>query len=207
MKKAIALVLLLSFGAAQAALVDRGGGFIYDNVLDITWLQDANYAQTSGYHASGGMTKNEAVAWAEGLSVYDTVRDVTWDDWRLPTTLQPDPSCSRQSSISNISTEYNCTGSEMGHLFNVDGVNYIDGGHGFTNIVNADYWSGTEFPNFTDGAYTFQFYGGRQSYAPGYVQGYALAVRDGDVVPIPAAVYLFASGLGLLGWIRRRKTA
>ena len=34
---------------ANAALYDRGNGLIYDDVLDITWLQDANYAKTSGY--------------------------------------------------------------------------------------------------------------------------------------------------------------
>ena len=28
---------------ALAALIDRGGGLIYDTVLDVTWLQDANY--------------------------------------------------------------------------------------------------------------------------------------------------------------------
>ena len=33
-------------GTAQAALVDRGNGLLYDNVLNLTWLQDANYAKT-----------------------------------------------------------------------------------------------------------------------------------------------------------------
>ncbi len=29
---------LLCVGGAHASLIDRGGGLIYDNVLDITWL-------------------------------------------------------------------------------------------------------------------------------------------------------------------------
>ncbi len=44
-------ISILAFGLsgmAQAALFDRGGGMIYDDVLDISWLQDANYTQTSG---------------------------------------------------------------------------------------------------------------------------------------------------------------
>lgn len=70
--------------AAQAALHDRGGGLIYDDVLNVTWLQDANYAQTSGHDADGGMTWNDAIAWAAGLSYFDSVRNATYSDWRLP---------------------------------------------------------------------------------------------------------------------------
>ena len=48
MKNLIAAVLLafISIGAAQAALIDRGGGFIYDDVLDITWTQDDTLSGT-----------------------------------------------------------------------------------------------------------------------------------------------------------------
>ena len=81
----LAFTAALGFsGAAGAGLIDRGGGLIYDDVLNITWLQDANYAQTSGYDADGRMTWDAAVAWADQLSYYDTVRGVTYDDWRLP---------------------------------------------------------------------------------------------------------------------------
>ena len=72
-------------GISNAILWDRGGGLIYDDFLDITWLQDANYAQTSGYDSDGRMTWSQAVTWASGLSYHDPIRDVIWDDWRLPT--------------------------------------------------------------------------------------------------------------------------
>lgn len=74
-------------GAAQATLIDRGGGLIYDTVLDVTWLQDANYANTTGFATSGsngGMTWTEAMAWAANLSYVDSVRGVTYTDWHLP---------------------------------------------------------------------------------------------------------------------------
>ena len=48
--KSIALSLL-GVGASQAALIDRGGGLIYDDVKNVTWLQDTQYARTSGYSA------------------------------------------------------------------------------------------------------------------------------------------------------------
>ena len=46
MKKLLILgISFLLFGStASATLIDRGGGLIYDTDLDITWLQDANYA-------------------------------------------------------------------------------------------------------------------------------------------------------------------
>jgi hypothetical protein len=72
-------------GAAQAALIDRGGGLIYDDVLNVTWLQDANYAKTSGYVADGLMNWIDATTWADNLVYHDSVRNVTYTDWRLPT--------------------------------------------------------------------------------------------------------------------------
>ena len=37
--------------------------------------------------------------------------------------------------------------------------------------------------------------------------GMALVVADASVIPVPAAVWLFASALGLLGWVRTRVAA
>ena len=52
MQKVISLLsLLLALAIAEnseAALYDRGNGMIYDDVLRITWLQDANYARHPG---------------------------------------------------------------------------------------------------------------------------------------------------------------
>ncbi len=47
MRKLILVITFLLFSStAHAMLIDRGGGLIYDDVLDITWMQDAYYAAT-----------------------------------------------------------------------------------------------------------------------------------------------------------------
>ena len=43
----------MGVGASHAALIDRGGGLIYDDVKNLTWLQDTRYVVTSGYSATG----------------------------------------------------------------------------------------------------------------------------------------------------------
>lgn len=131
-------------GGASAALFDRGGGLIYDDVLNVTWLQDASYAKTSGYDADGKMSWFEATAWAANLSYYDSVRDVTWNDWRLPLVNPVNGTDFNYDYSSNGSTDYGynvsapltpyagSTGSEMAHLWystlgNIGQVNFSGG--------------------------------------------------------------------------------
>lgn len=55
----------------------------YDTILNITWLGDANYAQTSGYGAAnvgGLMTWDVANAWTANLNING------YTGWRLPNT-------------------------------------------------------------------------------------------------------------------------
>lgn len=100
---AIGLSLSLTSVAAQASLHDRGGGLIYDDVLDVTWLQDANYAMTQGYSLlqyGRYLTWADALVWAADLSYYDSVRNITWTDWRLPKITPLDPAVGWQMQIS-----------------------------------------------------------------------------------------------------------
>jgi hypothetical protein len=125
----LSILALFAAVPGYATLWDRGGGLIYDDVLKVTWLQDANYAKTSGYHATGRMNWDEAVAWANGLSYYDPVRGVTWNDWRLPHVLPVNGSSYDFNSSFNGSTDngYNIsspgsaypgsTGSELAFMF------------------------------------------------------------------------------------------
>ncbi len=112
---------LLCSGPVQAALHDRGGGLVYDDVLDVTWLQDANYARTSGYDGDGKMSWVQAQLWAENLNYYDSVRGVTYSDWRLPQTFDLGaPGCDYGYSGTDCGYNLSIASSELAHLYYAD---------------------------------------------------------------------------------------
>lgn len=200
------VIALFLSTSTNAALIERLGGLAYyDTEADLTWLADANYAQTSGYSADGRMYWEDANAWAANLNI----ESVT--GWRLADT---DASCGFSSY---------CTGSEMSNLFfNVLGGNVLDTQpKSVTTTFNANYdlfsnvqlyyWTATEGAN-TDYAWVFSFDQGFQGtvnkYSVGVNANHAWAVYSGDVsaVPVPPAVWLFGSGLiGLICFTRRKK--
>jgi len=155
----------------HAALHDRGGGLIYDDVMDITWMQNANYTGIT-------MIWDDAMNWADNLVFHD------YDDWRLPAT---DASCSGND----------CTGSEMGHLFYDENVT-SDAGGWFTDVKPYMYWSGTDDGTDASRAWRFNFSSGSQGTSSKALTRYAWAVRDGDtagpVAPEPVSSVLFLSG-------------
>jgi hypothetical protein len=217
MKKTMALVgvvLGLTAAGANAALVNRGGGMIYDTTLNITWLADWNYAFTSGYATTnaGGSATNQIkntgeMGWAAANAWANSLVYGGYSDWRLPTAL------SRTGSVP--CAYYSCNESEMGHMYDVDwgapeygpyssGTNTANLAL-FSNVLTAEYWSGTEY-----GGYPWFFstrYGNQGNQDPFYTY-YAVAVRDGDVsasVPVPATFVLLSMSLGAMAMLRRRK--
>lgn len=135
-----------------------------------------------------------------------------FNDWRLPITVQPDPTCSVQLSFSGFPQGLgaNCTASEMGHLFNVDNISVGSPGP-FINLQDG-YWSGTGVAPAPDFAWMFVFGGigvGEQGIGTVFgVSARVWAVRDGDVVasvPEPASMFLLGSGATALAFLRRKR--
>ena len=229
---------LLSAGmaaTADAALVGRlaatPGGTdyqaYYDTEANLTWLADARLAESNtfgitGISSTGSMTWYKAIAWLAALNVANEGAGyLGFNDWRMPTTLVPDESCTLLDGTPRTDSAGYCSGSEMGNMFyNVFGASAnsslsLSGDPAelakFSNIVDGGYWSGTEYaPSPDNWAWYFNFNLGNQSMGVKGGGGHVWAVRTGDVsaVPVPAAVWLFGSGLiGLSGIAMKKRRA
>ncbi len=202
---AAAAVVALT-GSAQAALVDRGGGMIYDTTRNITWLANMN--------TNGLMNWAAATTWANNL-VHGG-----FDDWRLPTLNPADASC---TGGFGVGFGFNCTGGELSGLFVTDLGNkanesvlnpagdtaeQIANLALFSNVQSYDYWSGTEYAPDPDRAWYFSTVVGNQNVDFKFSALYAVAVRPGDVaasVPEPQTLALALLALGATVVARRRR--
>jgi len=203
---AVALSFVSTIG--NAALVSRlDGQAVYDTDTNITWLADATAGATNNFGVGavnqlGQMNWSSALSWIDGMNAASYLG---FNDWRLPTA---DPVCG---------FNYNCTNSEMGHLFYTElggaATQPISASTDpdlalFTHLYDSIWW--INGPQVTDQPWKrwyFGFYSGTQSYTDGDTNTFAWAVRSGDVasVPIPVAIGLFGSGLlGLLGTAKRK---
>jgi hypothetical protein len=232
MKKIFNTLLIIAAvsNVAQAELVVRGSDaagnqLIYDTTLDITWY-DFRFGTDSWPNV---------VAWADALVVdFGGNSYADWRlPQALPVNgVGYDYNWSTNGST-DIGKNITSPNAELSHLFfvtlgnsAVDDEDYFPGIHNhgpFVSLEDWYYWYGTEYAGppangdiDTDGdgqpdayhdtrGFFFLFYNGFQD-SWGRMSNIGMAVRDGDVapVPVPAAAWLLGSGLlGLFG-IRRR---
>lgn len=199
-------------GASSANAV-----FLYDTVLNITWLRNAN--------VQGQVLWPVAQAWASNLVVGG------FGGWRLPTMLDVGNDGCAAGSGSNslggtdcgynvLTTGGNVVYSEMASLFHdtLGNKSYCStagvcpqAGYGLTNtgdflnLQSLAYWSGLSYaPNPANRAWYFRTdVGGQANGFKDEVALLAMAVRPGDVaaaVPEPGTSWLLLAALGSLLW-------
>lgn len=201
---AVAALIMIST-SVSAALLGRlsstPGGTdyqaYYDDQLDITWSAAVN--------VNGPDTWANHVGWA---SLY-SIDGVT--GWRLPNF-----DVNGDGNIIHCVTDstFACLDNELAYMVRVNGFYPMNTGP-FSGLDQSGiYVSGTEYALDTNSVWQISLSvnrtpGGISTSLKSYAFFNAWAVHDGDVaslVPVPAAAWLFGSGLlGLIGMAKRKK--
>lgn len=199
---AVPLTSLAALQARDANLDSVVDGY-FDNVLNLTWVRNAQLAsgspQDDGSNNSDGLlTWASAQTWVAGLTVAGV------GGWRLP---------SIDTACNGSGTGYGCNApaGELGYMFyvNLGGLATLpistlpqNANHAlFSGIADVGYWSGQTLASDPDQAGVQLYNEGYQDFAfKSLSENAAWAVQTGDVlaVPEPASVALLLSGLLLI---------
>jgi hypothetical protein len=159
------------------------GQAVYDSARNITWLANANLAASNTFDVAG-INPDGLMNWATAqnwIAAMNAANYLGYSDWRLP--------------VSDTCEGFNCTDSEMGHLFydvlgGVAGSSLIAAHNEnydlFQNIHTLSNWAGTEYALDPSNAWTFVFEYGGQGWGSKDVLHVVWPVRSGDSVPAVA---------------------
>jgi hypothetical protein len=188
------------------AEADHGGdGQISGSVGAKSWAEPGQPAGAKGWtHTSDWVALDLSAMHETSLVTIELARGATGDlfpafslfsGWE---TVNSDATNHTFNNIGNISWATSLT--FIDHVANAGGVNGTESGVGLTSVSKQFL--------LAPGLYTIAL-GGNPSFDLGQTGSHAfIANLDVAAVPVPAAVYLFGSGLvGLVGLARRRMTA
>lgn len=202
---------------AHAALIQRTGQTIYDDVRNVTWMVDLNNAKTTGLTSGGALNWNGAKLWADRLYI------AGFNDWRLPSCESPAPgSCELEYFFKTLLGIDSAHPAMLPPATSTQAFNrslFINLDVFDASGAETRYWSSTRGTSFGDGvptATSISPLNGALFTSVITLPGRAFAMRDGDVlssnptpggnqVPEPQSIALVLLALGLSAAASKRK--
>ncbi len=198
---ALLAALMSVAGGAQAALVSQGTGLVYDNVNNLLWFTDSTDRSFAG-----------ATSWAAGL----TTGSLSAGSWSLSSFSQfglltaaagyvAGDYSTQQTAATNLDN-LGINGRMFG-FWSTDTMNGWADGQGTVNsgVYYDESYGETTYQIMTSGS--FRNRDPNVSPPKGSLAVASYTAPAPSAVPIPAAAWLMASGLGALGVAARKRKA